>query len=81
MLWTSKGSGRKTQTQVYMEQSISMKVLYNIDKKVLNISLTAKVLGWNKLSTEMNILPVLIATGRVHYSPQVGYHNNKQIVC
>ena len=42
---------------------------------MLNISLTAKVLGWNKLSTEMNILPVLIATGRVHYSPQVGYHN------
>ena len=48
-LWTSKGSGRKTQTQVYMEQSILTKVLYNIDKKVLNESLTAKVLGWNKL--------------------------------
>ena len=43
---------------------------------MLNVSLTAKVFGWNKLSTEMNILLVLIATGRVHYSPQVGYHNN-----
>ena len=31
--------------------------------------------GWEKLSSEMNILPVLIATWRVHYSPQVGYHN------
>ena len=27
------------------------------------------------LNPEMNILPVLIATGRVHYSPQVGQHN------
>ena len=27
-------------------------------------------------STEMNILSVLLGTGRVHYSPQVGYHNN-----
>ena len=43
---------------------------------MLNVNLTAKVLGWGELSTEMNILPVLIATGRVHYSPQVGYHNN-----
>ena len=24
----------------------------------------------------MNILPVLLATGRVRYSPQVGYHNS-----
>ena len=43
---------------------------------VLNVSLTAKVLGWGKLHTKMNILPVLIATGRVHFSLQVGYHNN-----
>ena len=42
---------------------------------VLNVSLTAKVLCSGELSTEMNILPVLTATGRVHYSPQVGYHN------
>ena len=26
LLWTSKGSGRKTQTRVYVEQSILMKV-------------------------------------------------------
>ena len=32
-----------------MEQSVLMKVQYNIGKKVLNVSLTGKVLGWNKL--------------------------------
>ena len=42
---------------------------------MLNVSLIAKVLGRDELHSEMNILPVLIATGRVHYSPQVGYHN------
>ena len=26
----------------------------------------------------MNILPVLIATGRVHYSPLVGYHKSNE---
>ena len=46
---------------------------------MLNVSLTAKVLGWGKLSTEMNFLPILIATGRVNYSPQVGYHNNNDV--
>ena len=33
-----------------MEQSILTKVLYNIDKKVLNVSLPAKVLGWEELA-------------------------------
>ena len=28
----------------------------------------------------MNILPVLIETGRVHYNPQVGYHNTTTII-
>ena len=36
---------------------------------VLNVSLTGKALGWGELHPEMNILPVLIASGRVHYSP------------
>ena len=31
---------------------------------MLNISLTVEVLGWGELSTETNILLVLIATGR-----------------
>ena len=35
--------------------------------------------GWGELTTEMNILPVLIAPGRVHYSPQVGYHSSNII--
>ena len=46
-----------------------------MDKKVLNVSLTAKVLGWGEITTEMNILPILVTTRRVHYSLQVEYHN------
>ena len=61
-----------------MEQSILTKVSYN---RVSNVSLIAKVLGWVELrlslslSAGMNILLVLITTGRVHYCPHVGYHN------
>ena len=51
---------------------IERKYKYSIGKRVLNVSLTAKVLGWRELNTEMNILPVFIVIGRVHYSPLVG---------
>ena len=44
-----------------------------MSKKVLNVSLTAKVLGWGELHTKMNILPVIIATGRVHYIQSEGW--------
>ena len=47
---------------------------------MLNVSVTAKVLGWGEL-TVMNILPILIATGRVHYSLQVGHHNSYTPFC
>ena len=46
---------------------------------MLNVSLTAKVLDWGELTTEMNIPPILIPTERVHYSPQVGYYNKREI--
>ena len=42
--------------------------------------LNVKVWGWRGLGTEMNIHPVLITAGRVHYSPQVGYHNCKLVL-
>ena len=48
---------------------IEWKYKYSIGKRVLNVSLTAKVLGSRELNTEMNILPVFIIIGRVHYCP------------
>ena len=44
---------------------------------MLNVSLTAKVLRWEELCTEMNILPLLKATGRVHYSLHNTYERSK----
>ena len=43
--------------------------LYSINKRGLNVNLTAKVLSLGKLIIEINILPVFIVIGRVHYSP------------
>ena len=51
------------------DKYIEWKYKYSIGKKVLNVSLTAKVLGWSWLNTEMNILRVFLVIKRVHYSP------------
>ena len=62
-----KGLEERHELGMTWNKYIERKHKYSIGKRVLNISLTANVLGWRELNTEMNILPVFIV--RVHYSP------------
>ena len=64
-----KGLEEIHELEITWNKYIEWKYKYSIGKRVLNVSVTAKVLGWRELNTEMNILLVFIVTGRVHYSP------------
>ena len=63
-----KGLEERHELGIMWNKYIECKYKYSIGKRVLNVSLTAKLLGWSYVNTKMNILPVFIVIGRVHYS-------------